>query len=83
MKIPDFYADWCGPCKAMAHTIESLERRYPEVKIEKIDVDKQSKKAEAYNVMSIPTYIFLNEEGEEIGREVGSKPESELEKHLK
>jgi len=83
MKILDFYADWCQPCKAMIPVIESLEKKYPSVKVQKINVDKEPRVAEKYNVMSIPTYIFLDDKGKEAGRKVGNVAKEVLEKYLK
>ena len=52
MKLLDFYADWCGPCKVMEPIVSELEKSY---NIEKINVDENPEVAEKYGVMSIPT----------------------------
>jgi thioredoxin 1 len=83
MKIIDFYADWCQPCKAMEPIVEQLLTEHPRVKIEKINVDKQPDYAQLHGVMSIPTFIFVDDRGEEVGREVGSVNKESLEQHIK
>jgi thioredoxin 1 len=62
MKILDFYADWCGPCKVMAPTIEALESEGFDV--EKIDIEADRSRATEFKVMSIPTLIILDGEKE-------------------
>ena len=67
----DFYADWCGPCVAMKPVLEELEKELAdEVEIKKIDVDEKQDEASKYGVMSIPTYLIL-EDGKEVHRFVG------------
>lgn len=60
----DFYADWCGPCKAMAPVLQSLKTDIGDTgTIVKIDVDKNQQIAQVFNVRSIPTfYVFQNKE---------------------
>lgn len=61
----DFYATWCGPCKALAPVIEELSIRYAgEVDIYKVDVDDERELAALFKVRSIPTLIFIPKEGE-------------------
>jgi thioredoxin 1 len=83
----DFFADWCGPCHALAPTIDSLAEKYEgKIKVYKLDVDAAGAIAERYNVMSIPTVMFFKD-GKEVNKLVGANPESRytdvLEKLLK
>lgn len=72
IKILDFWADWCYPCKIMDPVIEELEKELKDkVVFEKINVDKDHKAAEQYQVMSIPTYVILKD-GQEVDRLVGA-----------
>jgi len=56
----DFYADWCGPCRMIAPTIESLSEEYAgKVKFVKINVDNNQELAMKYDIMSIPTSMLF------------------------
>jgi thioredoxin 1 len=58
--IIDFYADWCGPCKAVAPTLEQLSEEYEnKIEIYKIDTDKEQELAGLFNIQSIPTFLFI------------------------
>lgn len=58
--LVDFYADWCGPCKMLAPTIEVVAEEYKGVvKVGKLNVDESPKTAEKYRVMTIPTLLFI------------------------
>lgn len=76
--LVDFYADWCGPCNAMAPVIEELAKELEEkVKVGKINVDENTDIAVEYNVMSIPTLIVFKN-GKEEKRLVGLRNKEEL-----
>ncbi|MDB5248722.1 MAG: thioredoxin [Segetibacter sp.] len=58
--IIDFYADWCGPCKAVAPTLEQLSEEYAgKVEIYKIDSDKETELSSVFGIQSIPTFLFI------------------------
>ena len=75
--IVDFYATWCGPCKAMLPVLESVENEIGSDVIYKIDVDKNREAAEKYGIRSVPTFIFF-ENGEEKERKSGMIPKNYL-----
>ena len=70
----DFYADWCGPCKMVAPIVEALSKEYDgKVKIGKLNVDESVAIAQKYNVMSIPTLLFIKN-GQVVDQLVGAIP---------
>lgn len=76
--IIDFYATWCGPCKALSPYIQRLAEAYEgRVKVLKVDVDKNQALAQAARIMSIPTLFFIDREGN-IERQVGGVPYASL-----
>ena len=58
--VIDFYADWCGPCKAVASVLEELSEQYKdEVVIYKVDTDKEAELSSLFAIQSIPTLLFI------------------------
>lgn len=57
--LVDFYATWCGPCKMMSPIMENIAEENNNVKVVKVDIDKNQDLAMQYNVMSIPTMIIF------------------------
>ncbi|KAL2150220.1 hypothetical protein VTH82DRAFT_7896 [Thermothelomyces myriococcoides] len=60
--VADFYADWCGPCKMIAPTFESLASKYAKpnkIAFVKVDVDSQGEVAQEYGVRAMPTFLVL------------------------
>jgi thioredoxin 1 len=77
--LVDFYADWCGPCKAMAPTLEQLSSKMGDkVKVIKINVDKNQNAAALYKVQSIPTLILF-QNGQIKWRQAGALSLGQLE----
>jgi thioredoxin 1 len=74
LEVIDFYAEWCGPCKAMGPVIEALALEYnvdgSDIEIRKANVDKEPELSQKYSVRSIPTLIFLKE-GKQADKLVG------------
>ena len=58
--LVDFYADWCGPCKAMTPVIKEVAQAAAgKAKVIKVDIDKSVEAAQAYNVQAVPTFIIF------------------------
>ncbi len=76
--LVDFYADWCGPCKAMGPVIEALAEEYEgKAKIGKLNVDNNSDIALKYGVMSIPTFIVFKD-GQAVNKMIGMQDKGVL-----
>jgi len=82
VRLKDFYADWCGPCKTQDPILEEMEEDWGErVTFEKIDVDENQDIANEYQVRSIPTIVVENDDGV-VERFVGVTQREDLESAL-
>ena len=80
--LVDFWAAWCGPCRAIAPIVEQLSTEYAgKVKVGKVNVDENRELAQQYGVMSIPTLIFLKD-GQKVDQVIGFTNKADLEKKL-
>ena len=78
----DFWAVWCGPCKAIAPTIEEIAGDYAgKVKVGKLNVDENQNTAMQYGVRSIPTLLIMKS-GEVVSQIVGAVPKENITKAL-
>eukprot|EP00276_Gloeochaete_wittrockiana_P004135 CAMPEP_0184660550 /NCGR_PEP_ID=MMETSP0308-20130426/34361_1 /TAXON_ID=38269 /ORGANISM="Gloeochaete witrockiana, Strain SAG 46.84" /LENGTH=102 /DNA_ID=CAMNT_0027101219 /DNA_START=62 /DNA_END=370 /DNA_ORIENTATION=- len=70
--LVDFFAEWCGPCKAIAPTIERYSTQFPGVTFLKVDVDELEETAANENVSAMPTFVFYKD-GKRVKEIVGSR----------
>ena len=80
--VVDFWADWCGPCKAIAPVVDELAEEYAgKVKFVKLDVDSNPKTAINYGIRGIPALLIFD--GGKVAKQVvGAVPKSTLKKSI-
>ena len=79
--LVDFWAEWCGPCHAIAPVLDQMAQERSDLKIVKLNIDEEPAVAQRYGVMSIPTLILFKD-GEPTAAVVGAMPKSMLEQKL-
>ena len=80
--LVDFWAEWCGPCHAVAPVLEKIaSEREGELEIVKVNIDEEQGIAQRYGIASIPT-ILLFKDGEPAAAAIGAQPKGSLERQL-
>ena len=80
--LVDFWAEWCGPCHAVAPVLDKIvEERPDELTLVKVNIDEEQELAQRYGVMSIPTMILFKD-GEPAAAAIGAQPKGALERAL-
>ena len=81
--IIDFYADWCGPCKAIAPVLEELSKDYDgKIDIYKVDTEAEKELSSMFGIQSIPSLLFIPSEGQPQMAQ-GALPKESLQKAFK
>ena len=82
LTVVDFWAEWCGPCRAIGPVIEELSKEYAgKVKVGKVNVDNNPQISTNYGITSIPAILFLKN-GEVVDKLVGAQPKSNFVKKI-
>jgi thioredoxin 1 len=80
--IVDFWAEWCGPCRAVSPILDQIaDERSDELRVVKVNIDEEPELAQRYGILSIPT-IVLFKGGEPAAAAIGAQPKSSLERSL-
>ena len=80
--LVDLWAEWCGPCKMMEPVLEEIAGEMEEsLQVVKINIDQNQETPMKFNVMNIPTLLFLKD-GKEVDRVIGVVPKKQLVKKL-
>ena len=80
--LVDFWAEWCGPCRAIAPMIDELATNYAgKAKIGKVDIDSNRDLALRFGIQSIPTILLLKD-GQVVNKWVGMQPKPVIQKAL-
>lgn len=81
IKLTDYYADWCGPCKSMAPVIEELMSEFPNVELEKVNIDNNMERVQKAGIMSVPTFV-VERDGKIIFQHSGAIEKDRLRQQL-
>ena len=79
--LVDFWAEWCGPCKQLAPTVQEIANENPSLTVCKMDVDANRDTAVKYGIRSIPT-LMLFKDGEAVGTEIGALTKQQLQEFI-
>lgn len=80
--LVDFYADWCGPCKAMSPAIQAVGKEVEgKARVIKVNIDKNQAAAMQYDVRAVPTFIIFKN-GQQVWRHSGMIDKNTLEQQL-
>ena len=73
----DFWAEWCGPCRMLAPTIDEIAEERDDIKVGKVNVDNDPELAKQFGIFSIPTLVVIKN-GEVVSQNAGVRPKSAI-----
>ena len=73
----DFWAEWCGPCRMLAPTIDEIAEEREDIKVGKVNVDNDPELAKQFGIFSIPTLVVIKN-GEVVSQNAGVRPKSAI-----
>lgn len=73
----DFFATWCGPCKMVSPVVDEIANERPDIKVCKLDVDRNLDLARSFQVMSVPTLVAMKN-GEIVNKIIGAMPKVQI-----
>lgn len=73
LSFVDFYATWCGPCKAMGPFVDKFSDTYKDIKFYKVDVDKLADLSTEFGISAMPTFVLLKD-GDVVSKVIGANP---------
>ena len=80
--LVDFWAEWCGPCKMIAPTVEIVAKEFAgKIKVTKLNVDENNKIATSYNIRGIPTLMFFKD-GNPVKTLIGAQSKDTLKREI-
>jgi thioredoxin 1 len=82
LSMIDFWAEWCGPCRAIGPIVEDLSKQYEgKVNVGKVNVDQNPQVSMQYGITSIPAILFIKG-GQVVDKQIGAVPKAVLEKKI-
>ncbi len=82
LTVVDFWAEWCGPCRAIGPVIEELSKEYNgRINVGKVNVDQNPDLSVNYGITSIPAILFIKD-GKVVDKQIGAVPKSVLDKKI-
>ena len=73
----DFWAVWCGPCRAIAPIVEEIAQEHPEIKVGKVNVDEQMELGRFFKIANIPTLLVIRN-GKVVNKQIGLAPKEKI-----
>lgn len=73
----DFWAVWCGPCRAMSPIVDEIAKEHPEIKVGKVNVDEQMELGRLFKIANIPTLLVIRN-GKILNKQIGLAPKEKV-----